>query len=170
VDASALIVLEKTGRLELLLALYSPVLAPSTVVQAFATPTSWLEVAMPAALLPSEAEALRPVAGRGEADVIALARDRGTAVVLDDRQARSVARLLGVPLLGTMRVLLRAKRASLVPAGVPRLDALDAEVFRLRAGRSRRSAATGGGGRMISFLHCTERRGAMKSTWNRAAK
>jgi uncharacterized protein len=131
VDASALIVLEKIGQLELLPALYAPVLAPPVVVQEFGTAPPWLIVVAPTALSPLEADVLRPVAGRGEAEAIALARERSVAVVLDDRQARGVARRLGVPLLGTVGVLLRAKRAALVPAVAPLLEALDAAGFRL---------------------------------------
>jgi predicted nucleic acid-binding protein len=40
-------------------------------------------------------------------------------VLLDDRAARRCARTLGFPLLGTIGLIARAKRAGIVPAAAP---------------------------------------------------
>ena len=63
-------------------------------------------------------------------------------VVIDERMARRYARRLGLPLTGTLGVLLRAKHRGLIPAVMPLVarliqggihvgDALVAEVSRL---------------------------------------
>jgi predicted nucleic acid-binding protein len=52
---------------------------------------------------------------RGEAEVIALALEStAEAAILDEKLARRHARRLGVPLTGTLGVLLRAKKQSLI--------------------------------------------------------
>lgn len=52
---------------------------------------------------------------RGEAEVIALALEStAEAAILDEKLARKHARRLGVPLTGTLGVLLRAKKMSLI--------------------------------------------------------
>jgi predicted nucleic acid-binding protein len=63
--------------------------------------------------------------GSGETQVLALALARGNAeVVLDDLQARRCARSLGLPMTGTLGVILRAKRRGLIPAARPIIEKL----------------------------------------------
>jgi len=70
--------------------------------------------------------------GPGETEVLALALESGDAIVIiDDALARQVAETLGIRLIGTLGVLLDAKRAGLVPAVAPLLDQLQALRFRL---------------------------------------
>jgi predicted nucleic acid-binding protein len=70
--------------------------------------------------------------GAGERAVIAYAYAyRGTIAGLDDLQARKLAETLGVRVVGTLGILLRAKKASLIPAVRPALDAAVAQGFRL---------------------------------------
>jgi predicted nucleic acid-binding protein len=53
--------------------------------------------------------------GLGESSVLALAAERGSCtVVLDDASARMCARTLGIPLIGTLGVVLRARRVGIV--------------------------------------------------------
>ncbi len=55
--------------------------------------------------------------GAGEASVIALALNRpGTRAVIDDLQGRRCASSLGVPLRGTLGLVLRAKKAGTIPS------------------------------------------------------
>lgn len=54
--------------------------------------------------------------GAGESAVLALALDSRAIAVLDDATARAAARALGVPLIGTLGVVIRAKRRGLVPS------------------------------------------------------
>ena len=61
----------------------------------------------------------------GEAEAIVLAREEGASVVLlDEKDARRVARRLDLQVLGTVGLLIWAKRAGLVANLQERLDAL----------------------------------------------
>ena len=52
--------------------------------------------------------------------MIAIAlRNKGAVVVLDDLQARRCAASMGLRILGTLGILLRAKRAGINPAARP---------------------------------------------------
>jgi len=70
--------------------------------------------------------------GLGETEVLALALESSDAiVVLDDAMARRVAESLNLKLIGTLGVLLSAKRAGLIAAVAPMLDQLQALRFRI---------------------------------------
>jgi len=70
--------------------------------------------------------------GSGEREALALALEHaGAVVVLDDRLARRAAAALGIPLVGTLGLLLRAKQAGAIEAVKPILDQLDSLNFRL---------------------------------------
>lgn len=62
--------------------------------------------------------------GAGESQVLAHVARTEWEAVLDDQQARRCARALGISMTGTLGVLLRAKRAGLIPAARPLLEAL----------------------------------------------
>lgn len=136
-DTSCLIALERVGRLDLLPRLFSAVLAPPAVVREFGAAPSWLSMAT----LPDHtlAAALGLLLGPGEAEAIAVAAQRKCRVVLDDRQARAAAARLGVETIGTIGILLRAKRGGLIPELKPLLDALDEAGFRLDVRLRRRA-------------------------------
>ena len=64
----------------------------------------------------------------GEAEAIALARQEGDAIVLlDEKDARRVAQRLSLRLLGTVGVLVWAKRAGVIANLRDHLDALDTQ-------------------------------------------
>jgi predicted nucleic acid-binding protein len=73
--------------------------------------------------------------GRGEAEAIALAVETPNALlILDERRGRLAALNLGVNLIGTLGVLLVAKRKGLLAALAPELGRLQTQVgFRVRA-------------------------------------
>jgi predicted nucleic acid-binding protein len=82
----------------------------------------------------------------GESEAIALARQLGIPILLDERRGREVARREGVPVIGTGGALLRLKERGVVPAITPCMlqllaagwrasPALLAELYRL-AGES----------------------------------
>jgi len=63
--------------------------------------------------------------GPGEAEVISWALAHpGFLAVLDDRAARRMATLHGVPVLGSLRVIVKAKERGLIPLARPALDRL----------------------------------------------
>lgn len=76
--------------------------------------------------------------GRGEAEVIALGLEQkhgGVAceVVLDDRRARQIAHEFGLRVVGTVGLLVRAKRHGYVASVRELLERLQAGGFRLSA-------------------------------------
>ena len=63
--------------------------------------------------------------GVGEAQVIALGLElEGSLLVLDDRLARRMAQVNGLPVTGTLGILLRAKEAGFLTAIRPTLEQL----------------------------------------------
>jgi predicted nucleic acid-binding protein len=119
--------LERIGRLDLISTLLDPILAPPAVVSEFGSHPEWLTVLSPANS--GTVAALKLVVDAGEAEAIALALERGCRIILDDRKARTVAQRLGVPVTGTVGILLKAKQSGVVPSLLPLLDALDAHHF-----------------------------------------
>ncbi|MCI0439586.1 MAG: DUF3368 domain-containing protein [Chloroflexi bacterium] len=60
----------------------------------------------------------------GEREALALAMEFGAALLVDDLEARKEALLLGIPFLGSLRVLKEAKGRGVIPAVKPALDDL----------------------------------------------
>ena len=141
-DTSLLLYLERIAHLYLLPALFGPVFVPEQVALELdagrlirpdtVEPCSFDWATFVTVSL-SEIDAL-PLnrLGIGEQSVIAHAVAHGNLTVgLDDRQARRLAQELGLPVVGTLGVLLRAKRAGAVSFVQPLLDAVQREGFRL---------------------------------------
>jgi predicted nucleic acid-binding protein len=83
--------------------------------------------------------------GAGESAVISLtAMHPGAIAVLDDLAARRCAQALGLQIIGTLGLVLKAKRAGLIPSASQALDAITAaglyisshhiETLRIQAG------------------------------------
>ena len=71
------------------------------------------------------------VLGAGELATIELAGAGGRVAVLDDRDARRVARKRGVPLTGTVAILVRLKQVGAIGSLAETLAHLDASGFRM---------------------------------------
>lgn len=70
--------------------------------------------------------------GRGESAVLAVASTEANArAVLDDLAARRCARFLGVPVLGTGRILVMAKQRGLISSVGEQIERLSANQFRM---------------------------------------
>lgn len=143
VNTSPLQYLHQTGLLELLPKLFGRVVIPGAVVAEVSRgrqmginlpnlqPLPWVEVRDP---LSPAGVLLAWDLGAGESAVLSLALERrGSWVVLDDRLARQAAASLGVPLLGTAGILLRAKKSGHLAQVAPILAQLDSLGFRLKA-------------------------------------
>ena len=91
----------------------------------------------------------------GEAEAIALAIERAPSLLLiDEREGRQVARTLGVPLTGTLGILLRAKGLGHTPAIKPLLtELIEQHHFRLHP--SLVLSAAGSILSMITVLRCS---------------
>ena len=70
--------------------------------------------------------------GRGESAAIALAIERDARLlILDDLPARRLAQAIGLPITGTLAVLLHAKRRGLLAEIRPEIDAIMDHGFRV---------------------------------------
>jgi predicted nucleic acid-binding protein len=127
VNASPLIALGKVGQLDLLRLLSEDVLLPEPVVQEIlagpegdparsAIAAGWGHRVPADTISP---QVLEWSLGTGESAVLSVAlEDRGRRAVLDDAEGRRCARTQGIPVIGTLGVVLRARKAGLIPAAV----------------------------------------------------
>lgn len=133
-DASALISLSWVDQLRILPALFGRVVVPPAVVaesthSQFALP-AWIDVLEPHR--PLDQRVVVAHLGAGETEVLCLGLELdGAWLIVDDAQARALARQLGLRMLGTAAVLVEAKRAGLLAQVRPTLDALLVKGFRL---------------------------------------
>ncbi|NMG44759.1 DUF3368 domain-containing protein [Aromatoleum toluvorans] len=67
----------------------------------------------------------------GEAAALILARDRACPALVDERKGRRVARQLGIPVVGTVGILLAARKAGEIDALAPLFDALSSFGYRV---------------------------------------
>lgn len=142
VNASPLILLSRIGRLDLLPALGGQVVVPQSVLAELqagnhvdgaadavrANPALVIvpDVAVPGSLLAWDL-------GAGETQVLSHCLQRkGAVAILDDRAARRCAGAFDLPMLGTLGVVVRAKRQGLVPEAKPLLEALMSHGLRLK--------------------------------------
>ncbi len=131
------------GRLDLLTALLGKVIVTTAVVQEIALgmelgldlpdlkKLDYIEIRDPTKNLHAF---LKSNLGAGEISVIALALEKGDiTAVLDDRPARRTAVSFGIPITGTLGLLLDAKNHGLIQTVEAILDELMAKRFRLSA-------------------------------------
>jgi len=128
-DSTSLIGLERIRQLRLLPDLFEPFLIPPEVAREVGFSFDWLEVETP--VNETLVASINSAVDRGEAEAIALAHEKGWRVLLDDRQARTVAKRMGLRIIGTVGVLILAKQQSIIPALKPLLNQLEANNFYL---------------------------------------
>ncbi|HJP95741.1 MAG TPA: DUF3368 domain-containing protein [Candidatus Saccharimonadales bacterium] len=126
-DSACLIGLERIGQLDLLPALFEPIMIPPEVDREFGITLAWLRIEVPSDTM--MVATLKLLVDDGEAEAIALAGERGVRLILDDRQARLVAKNLGIPIIGTVGILAQAKRAGIITSLKPVLSELEAKGF-----------------------------------------
>ena len=134
VDASPLIYLARIGRFEFLQLAGRRVIVPQVVVsevqrgvpeepavRAIAS-ANWIEVV---AVREPSAEFAQHGLGPGESAVIIWALDHpGALAVIDEQAARRTAEGLGIPVAGTLALVVEAKRRGLVPQAGSVIDDL----------------------------------------------
>jgi len=113
-DTSALIALDRLRLSQLLCELYSMVILPEGVAGEYGAPDlACLEIKQVRSRL---FKILRQDLnlGRGESEVIALGVETGIRVIIDDAKARKVAESLGLKVVGTIGILIRAESLGLI--------------------------------------------------------
>ena len=133
-DTSPLIALHQIEHLSVLKSLFVEVHIPPAVAREAAPSLpelpSWIVIRE--LTQPIGSEVLWAALGRGESETLGLALEvEAGAVILDDRPARRLALRLGLPVVGTVGILLRSKRTGVIPAVRPLLVKLLDVGFRL---------------------------------------
>ncbi|HXV42390.1 MAG TPA: DUF3368 domain-containing protein [Anaerolineae bacterium] len=132
-NASPFIALERIGQ---------PHLLPALIEQLWIPPAVRWEVfaSKPLPDWVTESPLQQPLAprmisvklGNGEREAIALALElQAIELIIDDLPARRLAISLGLPIIGTVGLLLRAKKKGLVATVRPLLEDLQAQDFRI---------------------------------------
>ena len=135
-NSSPLIALAAIERLDLLPALFESVLIPPAVAheikRSIPVAPSWLRVETLGLPLPTVIQ--RRILADGEREAIALAIElRAESIILDDLPARRIAQVVGLNVIGTVGLLLGAKRVGLIGRIRPELDNLLKNSFFLGA-------------------------------------
>lgn len=132
VNASPLIVLSRAGRIDLLALAGTPIHVPESVsheVRAHSDEaarvlktTEWLQTVVDAEILPM----VRGWdLGAGESAVLEWAQaNRPSRAIIDDYAARKLARVLAVPVTGTLGLALLARQRGVVPSARTLVDEL----------------------------------------------
>lgn len=128
-DSTCLIGLERIGKLDVLPKLFEPIFIPDEVANEFGNSISWLKVESP--LNSALVSALKLSVDDGEAEAIALALEKNCKIILDDKQARSVAKKLGLEIVGTVGMFIRAKQNGLIDSLKAILEDLEDNGFRM---------------------------------------
>jgi predicted nucleic acid-binding protein len=125
-DASPLIAFQQIGQLPLLQALFTSLIVPPAVAREIArsvSPQPWIIERH--LTRPPVPEVLHASLGAGESEAISLALElRADRLVVDEKAARHLAQGLGLTVIGTLGVLLAAKRRRLITAVRPLVEAL----------------------------------------------
>jgi len=132
-DSGPLIALERIQQLQLLHELFTRILIPPAVEKEVASlrkPPDW--VLVQPLRHPPRLGRLGLSLGAGEREAIGLSLETGAArLLVDDKAARRLARSLHLPIIGTLGLLLAAKRRGLLSTVRPYLDALQNASFYL---------------------------------------
>lgn len=128
-DASPIIALFDIGALELLNKLYERVIIPDLVLAEIkADLPDWIHVSDQYDL--NQLRILQLEVDVGEASAIALALEKPNAIlVIDERKGRSIAKRLGLHVIGTLAVLVKAKDQGLIVSGEALLTQLEKHGF-----------------------------------------
>ncbi len=130
-DTSCLIILEKIGMLDLLHQLFSTVLTTPEIAGEFGgIMPEWIVVTpVKNELFKKE---LSGIVDIGEASAIALAHEvTYNYLVTDDKEARNLAIKLGLPIIGSLGVLIRVKQAELIVSIKPFIELMKTTNFRV---------------------------------------
>lgn len=126
-DSTCLIGLERINHLRLLKELYETVIIPPEVEKESGILKDWIKVKKPDNTL--LVYSLKLIMDSGEAEAIALASMMGKSIILDDKQARNIAKRMKLKVIGTVGILIKAKNAGIIHAVKPIIEDLERNNF-----------------------------------------
>ena len=140
VNSTPIIVLCNIGLLDILKALYAEICIPEAVYrevtekddsacQVLKTALNWIHVEKIANQ--SDKKMYKAKLHDGEVEVMILAQEgvRADLVILDDNAAKKTAKYLGLTVTGTLGILLKAKKAGIIPVIAPVLEEIKKNGF-----------------------------------------
>ncbi len=128
-DSTCLIGLERINHLDILRKLYKTITIPPEVEKECDIFKDWIIVEkLENQLL---ASSLKLILDAGEAEAIALACMKKSLIILDDKQARNVARRMELKMIGTMGILIKAKNSGIIKAVKPIIEELATNYFHI---------------------------------------
>jgi predicted nucleic acid-binding protein len=129
-NSTCLIGLERIGRLEILPQVFSSIFIPLAVQQEVGINADWPIVQSVANL--ALIAALKTQLDPGEAEAIALAIELGDVfLIIDERNARRIAQQMGLKVIGTLGMFLRAKEKGVISEVKPVIMSLESVNFRI---------------------------------------
>ena len=128
-DSSCIIALEDIGELKILQGLFSEVLITEIVKNEIQTDLpSWIKVSND--YEERELRILELEVDKGEASVIALALKRPKSMlIIDERKGRNLAKRLGLKIIGTLGLIIKAKQEGIIESGKEVLEKLENHGF-----------------------------------------
>ncbi|MEE3350668.1 MAG: DUF3368 domain-containing protein [Candidatus Gastranaerophilaceae bacterium] len=140
VNSTPLIALSNIGKLDLLRLLYSEIYIPQAVYREVCEKNdtaskilnqslNWIHI-VPIEH-PENYALYRAKLHAGEIEVMILAQEnlRADLLIIDDNAAKKTAKFLGLPVVGTMGVLVKAKQSGIIDEVAPLLDTLKINGF-----------------------------------------
>ena len=140
VNSTPLIVLCNVGRLEILRTLYTEITIPEAVFaevtkredsacQIVKKSLDWIRVER--ILNPSDKKLYQAKLHDGEVEVMILAQEgvRADLMILDDNAAKKTAKYLGLTVTGMLGILLKVKKAGIIPTIAPVLEEIKKNGF-----------------------------------------
>jgi predicted nucleic acid-binding protein len=130
-DASPLIVLQNIGELSLLEKLFGEIIVTPEVAAEYGIELPvWIKTAN--VQDKTKQAILNLFLGRGEAAAIALCLETASSVlIIDEKKGRRVAKDLGIKIVGTLGVIVKAKEAGLINSPADILSKLENAKFRI---------------------------------------
>lgn len=128
-DASCLILLDKIGALDLLLKLYGTVIVTEEIADEFNEPLPrWIQIKK--VENKNQQLVLETILDKGEASAIALALEfTNSLLIIDERKGRKLASQLDLKIIGSLALIIEAKRKGYITAVKPILEKIAATNF-----------------------------------------
>ena len=129
-DASCLIALDRINQLDLLQKIFTTILTTEEVQKEFGEPLPvWITIKQ--VKDSSKVKELETIVDKGEASAIALALEINDSVlIIDEKKGRKLAKQLDIHIIGTLKILLIAKKKEIIPSIKNIIEQLEKNNFR----------------------------------------